>query len=396
MLPGPLSWREAATHALYGPDGFYRRERPADHFRTSVHVSPLFAEAFAALLLAVDEDLGHPARLDVVDMGAGCGSLLRGVLALLPPDVRSRTNAVAVEVAPRPPEPGLTWATEPPTRITGLIMANEWLDNVPVDIAELTPDGPRLLLVTPDGTESPGPPLPPEDLTWLTTWWPLPHLEHDRSPEEQTAGRRAGLGWAAEGWADGRRPESARAGDERRAELGWAAEGWADGLAPGGEIGGLDGGRWRAEIGRSRGEAWAEVVGRLDSGIAVAVDYAHSLGDRRVTLMGYRDGRAVAAVPDGSCDLTCHVALDACAVPGLETILTTQRVALRAFGVSAERPPRELALTDPVGYVRALSRAGEAAELADPAGLGAFGWLIQAKGNVSLKSYGEAVSRAMP
>jgi len=36
-----LSWRQAMQAALYGPAGFYARgERPAWHFRTSVHVSP--------------------------------------------------------------------------------------------------------------------------------------------------------------------------------------------------------------------------------------------------------------------------------------------------------------------------------------------------------------------
>jgi len=135
-------------------------------------------------------------------------------------------------------------------------------------------------------------------------------------------------------------------------------------------------------VGRSRDEAWARLVGRLEAGVAVAVDYSHDLGTRRPTLAGYRHGRAVRPVPDGSCDVTAHVA---------ETVLTTQREALRALGVDGRRPPRELALRDPRGYVAALSRAGEAAELTDPAGLGGFGWLMQAKG-VSLARFrrGEA------
>ena len=39
-----------------------------------------------------------------------------------------------------------------------------------------------------------------------------------------------------------------------------------------------------------------------------------------------------------------------------------------------------LARTDPDGYVRALARAGEAAELTDRSGLGAFRWLVQGVG----------------
>jgi SAM-dependent MidA family methyltransferase len=87
-------------------------------------------------------------------------------------------------------------------------------------------------------------------------------------------------------------------------------------------------------------------------------------------------------VPDGSCDITAHVALDAVAAAGeragaTATELTTQREALRALGITGAPPPLHLARTDPRAYLRALARAGEEAELIDPAGLGAFGWLAQ-------------------
>jgi SAM-dependent MidA family methyltransferase len=91
-------------------------------------------------------------------------------------------------------------------------------------------------------------------------------------------------------------------------------------------------------------------------------------------------------VPDGSRDLTAHVALDACAAAAAATagatgtLLTTQRAALRALGVHGTRPPRELASADPPAYLAALARAGQAAELTDPGGLGGFGWLVQSVG----------------
>ncbi len=118
-------------------------------------------------------------------------------------------------------------------------------------------------------------------------------------------------------------------------------------------------------------------VGR---GLAVAVDYAHLVGSRPPfgTLTGFREGRETAPVPDGSCDLTAHVALDACALPGAR--LLTQREALRGLGVTAGRPPLSLATTDPAAYVRALAGAGEAAELTAHGGLGDFGWLVQSVG----------------
>ncbi|NUR64595.1 MAG: hypothetical protein HOQ47_02450, partial [Streptomyces sp.] len=155
-------WRAATEAALYGPDGFYRRpEGPAGHFRTSVHASPLFAEAVARLLCRVDEALERPAALDFVDMAAGRGELVTGVLAALPADVAARTRAYAVEIADRPPglDHRIEWLPESPHAITGLLFANEWLDNVPVEVAEVDSAGvARRVLVRRDGTERLGEP----------------------------------------------------------------------------------------------------------------------------------------------------------------------------------------------------------------------------------------------
>ncbi|MFG2651544.1 SAM-dependent methyltransferase [Streptomyces sp. NPDC048436] len=305
--------------ALYGPDGFYLRpEGPAGHFRTSVHATPLFAAAVARLLCRVDEALDHPDELAFVDLGAGRGELTAGVLAALPADVAARARAYAVERAGRPPglDPRIEWRGRPPAGVSGLLFANEWLDNVPLDVVEADPDGlARHVLVRDDGTESLGPPVDGADASWLARWWPL-------APEP-------GL---------------------------------------------------RAEIGRPRDEAWAAATGTLTRGLAVAVDYAHDRAGRPPfgTLTGFRAGRETAPVPDGTCDITAHVALDACALPGAS--LLTQRAALRALGVHGGRPPLSLASTDPAAYVRALTRAGEAAELTAPGGLGDFGWLSQPVG----------------
>ena len=129
------------------------------------------------------------------------------------------------------------------------------------------------------------------------------------------------------------------------------------------------------------------MIGRLEGGLALAADYAHSRACRPLagTLAGFRDGRAVRPIPDGSRDITAHVALDACAAAGIaagatQTLLTTQRAALRALGLTGRRPPLSQADRDPAGYLTALRLAAEEAELTDPAGLGGFGWLIQAAG----------------
>jgi SAM-dependent MidA family methyltransferase len=227
-----------------------------------------------------------------------------------------------VEITPRPDglDPRIRWQASPPAAVTGLVIASEWLDNIPLDVAELTPDGPRLVIVeTGSGAERPGPSPRPADLAWSRAWWPL-HEPGDR-----------------------------------------------------------------AELGRTRCRAWAGVVRRITRGLAVAADYGHLRAGRPQwgTLTGYRDGRVVRAIPDGSRDITAHVALDACAAAGraagaTATVLTTQRQALRALGVTGRRPPLAQAGNDPLGYARALGQASGEAELIDADGLGGFGWLVQA------------------
>ncbi|HET9381941.1 MAG TPA: SAM-dependent methyltransferase [Streptomyces sp.] len=327
-------WRAAAREALYGPGGFYRREGPAGHFRTSVHASPLFAGAVARLLCRVDEALGGPGELGFVDMAAGRGELVTGVLAALPAGVAARTRAYGVDLAARPPglDHRIEWLHEPPHGLTGLLFANEWLDNVPVDVAEVDSGGAvRRVHVGPDGTERLGEPVTGPDADWLARWWPLPATGAPGAGEDGEAG---------------------------------------EGL--------------RAEIGLPRDEAWASAVGTLTRGLAVAVDYGHTAGTRPPfgTLTGFRAGREVPPVPDGSCDITAHVALDAavaaCTRPGGR--LLSQRAALHALGVTGDRPPLALASADAAAYVRALTRAGEAAELTAPGGLGDFAWLLQPVG----------------
>jgi len=137
---------------------------------------------------------------------------------------------------------------------------------------------------------------------------------------------------------------------------------WAEAWWPGGG---------RVEVGASRDLAWAAAVARVRRGLAVAVDYGHTGDDRRPTLTGYRDGRQVAPVPDGSCDITAHVALDAVAA-ATGSLLVRQREALATLGVSAAVPGPEAP-----DFAEALARASQARELLDPDGLGGFGWLLR-------------------
>lgn len=312
------TWAVAMTEALYGAGGFYLSPGgPAGHFRTSAHAGAPFAEVVRRLAAEVDEALGWPPVFDLVDVGAGHGELLT---ALASAGVPERWRLTGVELAPRPnvvPR-SIGWRQDLPEHVTGLVVANEWLDTIPLDIAVMTAVGPRLLLVGEDGCEVIGHRLSDDQHQWLDQWWPL---------LEQGA---------------------------------------------------------RGEIGCTRDAAWTAVIGSLDRGVAVAVDYVHFRADRPVagTLTGYRRGAVVAPIPDATCDLTAHVALDACAHAGraagaTESMLTSQRSALRRLGVSARRPRRTQ--SDPLAYLSALARTGTQTELIDPSGLGAFSWLVQSK-----------------
>ena len=317
----PTTWRKATQQALYGLDGFYRRHRPAEHFATSSH-SPLFADAIAALAHRVDTALGRPDPFTIVDVGAGQGELLSALLqTVTDKEFLDRLLPVGVDIRHRPAglDERIAWRDVPPPRTTGLVLACEWLDNVPLDVVTRGEDGlVRMELVDPaTGDTALGDPV--ED-DWLDTWWPL------------------------------------KAGE-------------------------------RAEIGRPRDLAWATLVSTVERGAALAVDYGHTRTHRPPygTLTGFADGREVPPVPDGSRDITAHVAMDAVAAAGVRagataTSLTRQREALRELGFGGERPALELASRDPSAYVRALSRAGQVAELTDPYGLGAHWWLLQRVG----------------
>lgn len=293
-----MRWHDAWELALYGDNGFFRRQAPADHFRTSANSSGLFAAAIWRLIQ--DEQLDA-----VVDMGAGRGELLTELHRLS----AGTLTLTGVEVAERPaglPD-AIGWQHELPQRIKGLLIANEWLDNIPCDVVEADENGVvRFVSVdTSTGEENLGEAcLDP----WLDQWWPL------------------------------------QAGE-------------------------------RAEIGSPRDAAWADAVGRVE-GIAIAIDYGHTADDRPIfgSMRSYLGGVEVDVIPDGSRDVTAHVAVDSVAA-AVGATLRRQADALAALGVSGKRPPLDLASCDPAAYIRALSDAGLSSELTARGGWGDFWWM---------------------
>lgn len=248
------NWREAMQDSLYAEHGFYLRAAgPAATFRTSAHDNDIFASAVAALLTRVDQALGCPDRIDLVDVGSGHGELLTGVLAALPSATAARVHAIGVDVAARPAglADEILWQRTIPN-CRGLLVANEWLDVVPVNVLELHGDGSlREVAVDDDGQESIGRAADAADAAWVRRWWPLTRVGQ------------------------------------------------------------------RAEVGLDRDAAWTAAVGRVDRGLAVCVDYGHDRSNRpSASLIGYREGRATRPRPDRSMDLTAHVAFDSVAESG--------------------------------------------------------------------------------
>jgi SAM-dependent MidA family methyltransferase len=297
-------WRDAWADALYGEAGFYRRpEGPAGHFRTAAHAAP---GELAAAVARLAESAG---AASVVDVGAGRGELLTALHEHYRTAGRTGTTGGpalhGVEVVDRPPAlpAAVGWSHALPRTPDALVVAWELLDVVPCPVLEVDADGvARVVLVDPaTGRESLGPPADAADLAWCAAWWPL---------DERVEGDRV-------------------------------------------------------EVGRPRDAMWASLVAGVaiaGGGTLVAVDYEHHRASRPPggSLTGFRAGRAVPPRPDGSGDVTAHVALDAVAAAGeaagaTATLLTRQDVALRALGATS-------------------------AELLDPGSLGGFGWLAQTVG----------------
>jgi len=292
---------------LYGVDGFYRSNYPADHFRTSPHVS----SAFAAAVVELARQRGLNG---VCDIGAGSGELLAEVHRREP-----GWNLLGVEVRPRPPglPAAIGWQHEEPQGFTGLVFANELLDNIACDVVELDAhEHPRVVEVDPStGAERLGPPAGAELLSWLSRWWPL-----------------------------------------------------------GGEGA-------RAEVGLARDALWARICAANPGACRVAVDYGHVRSHRPVggTLSSYRLGAQTTVSYDRHHDVTAHVAVDSLAAAVGGTLLR-QRDVLQDLGLDGRRPPIDTASLDPRGYVAELSRATEVAELIEVGGLGDLYWVISGPG----------------
>jgi SAM-dependent MidA family methyltransferase len=134
---GAISFEQYMGLALYGTGGFYQDGGKAGRrgdFITSPEVGPLFAAVVARYLDNCWHELGRPDSFDVVEVGAGPGTLARGIFDAQPKCL-SAVKYVAVEISEsqRAMHPEFVESAEsiPDRSIHGVVLANELLDNLP-------------------------------------------------------------------------------------------------------------------------------------------------------------------------------------------------------------------------------------------------------------------------
>ena len=338
---GPLPADEVIDLALYGEGGFYASGRGAGRrgdFLTSPEVGPLFGAVLTRALDRWWSDLDRPDPFVVVEGGAGDGTLARTVLAAEPacsPALRwvavERSAAHrAVAAASLPVEPAAQVLGGPPGGgpvvalvddlptgpFSGVVVANELLDNLPPVLAE-----------------------------------------------------RVDGGWAEVrvGEASGRLVEVlVPSGAMTR-----AAGRWAPAAAPGARIPLVRrAGRWVERAGACLEEGRVVCV---DYGTATtAALAAQDVDDWLRTYRGHRRGGSWLEGL-GSQDITCDVPADQLQPFRLET----QADWLRRWGIDelvgvARRTWHEQASVGGLTALKARSRVSEADALTDPTGLGAF------------------------
>ncbi|MBW8172102.1 SAM-dependent methyltransferase [Ornithinimicrobium sp. Arc0846-15] len=313
--PDSVPWRGAWQVALYGSQGFYRRpEGPAGHFTTSAVGIPHATPILSQALI----NLADRHQLNtIVDFAAG-GSGLIGTIAELDPSKR----CVAVDITERPPS--LSADIEWWRAGGGAVLPTEW--------AGLH----GCLVIAHEWLDVVPCPVAQRD---ERDTWRLVLVDSDGAES---------LGAPVSG-----------------ADLDWLSKWVPDGVT-------------RAEVGNARDQAWNGLCAGISDGLAVAIDYGHEYAERPVngTLIGFRQGRAVTPLLDGSTDITAHVAVDSLA----QDTRAKQREILADLLPAMALPSHALASTQPAAYLQGLATHGAWTTLRAPGGLGEFWWVQRALG----------------
>jgi SAM-dependent MidA family methyltransferase len=317
---GAIRFDEFMRIALYGEHGFYggigRAGRRGD-FITSPEVGPLFGAVVARFIDAEWARLGRPDPFTFVDAGAGPGTLARSVMAAAPGCVDA-LRYIAVEVSAPQRElhpPGIeSVATLPDEALTGVIFANELLDNLPYRLAVYDGEWREALVANrADGSFAE---VLGDRLAGDRPALPVPAKHGARAPVQDAA-----VAWISTALSSVRE----------------------------GCVTAIDYGSTTAQLAERPYREWLRTYRR------------HELG-----------GHYLRA--PGSQDITADVAIDQ--LPAGASV-TTQADWLRAWGIDAlvddgKRIWRERAAAPDVAALQMRSRIGEAEALLDGAGLGAF------------------------
>lgn len=179
---GPITFVELVELALYDPDhGFYTTVGEAGRrgdFLTSPEVGPLFGHVVANALDAEWTRLGRPESFTVLEYGAGPGTLARSVLAAEPgcgPALRYVAIESSAKQRAKHPDGIESFETLPNNLldggVVGVVLANEFLDNLAFAPFELVEGEPHELAVTLDSdgdlSPIPGTQIPAEIATRL-------------------------------------------------------------------------------------------------------------------------------------------------------------------------------------------------------------------------------------
>ncbi len=142
---GRITFRRFMELALYHPEEGYYRVRPAiggrGDYVTSPELHPLFGAILARQLLQFWELLGRPSPFQVVEMGAGNGSLARSVLTAVRGDLLREIRYIIIEPGSLQCQRQIAtlgslahyveWLDRPSARFVGCLLSNELVDSFP-------------------------------------------------------------------------------------------------------------------------------------------------------------------------------------------------------------------------------------------------------------------------
>lgn len=355
---GPLPLSDVLEVALYHPEGgFYETGGAAGRrkgdFLTSPEAGPLFGAVVARAIDSWWEDQGRPDPFVVVDAGAGPGTLARSILAAKPlcgealryvlverSAVQRRHHAEYLSIEhPSLVLPPIDTETERPIpeapkgplcaslaelpRVPGsaVVLANELLDNLPVDVAQRGAAGWDEVRAGADGH------------TLVEVLVPLDETRAallDRLAPDAAPGARVPLQAAAEAWLQDARSTAGR--DGRVVVFDYATT--------------------TADLASRPQDEWLRTYRE------------HSRGGGYLQDLGQQD-------------VTCEVAVDQLGIVRPPTSDEPQSDWLRRWGIDdlvaeGRRIWSERAHVADLAAVAARSRVSEAEALVDPQGLGAF------------------------